>query len=184
MPSPVGHSLISLSIACLFDRNFKLNNLKFLLFIFMLAILPDLDLLPILLLGLEKGVKYHQLYTHNILFALIVGGVVYTLSKNKRNAFIAFIIILFHILADILVTDYKEPIGVPIFYPFWGKTLSLGLIPGIDKGGLAKLFSIANFQAILIEIALFFPLFIVVLLLKKRNLKKLIFYDMFFSNKK
>jgi membrane-bound metal-dependent hydrolase YbcI (DUF457 family) len=180
MPSPIGHSLLSFSIAIIFDKRNNILNPKFLFFIFLLAVLPDFDLFPILFLGLEKGTKYHQLYTHNFFFAFSIGLLVYLFTKNKKIALLSFIIISLHIVLDSLVTDYKEPIGVLPFYPFWGKTFSYGLIPGISKASFEELFSLGNLRAILIEIVIL----LISLLLRKGNLKKLLFYDIFSSSKK
>ncbi|MCP2617823.1 metal-dependent hydrolase [Candidatus Aminicenantes bacterium AC-335-A11] len=158
MPSPLGHSLASLSIGLVAENEYY--NIKYIFFILLLGLLPDMDLLPTLFMGLEKGGKFHQIYTHNFLFALIVSLLVYLIYKNKKYAILSFIIICTHFLIDSLVTDYREPIGVPMFYPFWNKTFYLGLFPGISKGNLSELFSISNLKAIGIELIIFLPIFL------------------------
>ncbi|MFQ6082568.1 MAG: metal-dependent hydrolase [Candidatus Aminicenantia bacterium] len=175
MPSPVGHSILSLTIAFVFTPKHKFN-LKFLIFIFFLGILPDLDLFPILIMGITRGGAYHQLYTHNLFFTLLIGSSIYLLTKNKIWGLLSFGIVLLHLLADILVTDFKPPVGVPLFYPLWKKTFSLGLFPGITKESWHSLFSWANLKAVAIEIFVFLPLLIVsIISRKKRKFEKIIF---------
>ena len=182
MPSPLGHSLVSLSIGLVVEN--KNCDIKYILFILLLGILPDMDLLPVLFMGLEKGGKYHQIYTHNFLFALVVSIFVYLISKNRKYAILSFIIVSIHFLIDSLVTDYREPIGVPMFYPFRNKTFYLGIFPGISKGNLTELLSLSNLKAIGIELIIFLPIFLIIITVKRVNLKKLFFYDIFHSNKR
>ncbi len=183
MPSPIGHSFLSLSIGFLIENKYRIN-IKLIIFIIFLGILPDLDLFPILFMGIEKGGKFHQIYTHNFLFALFISLIISLLSKNKKYAILSFAIISSHILIDTLVTDFREPIGVPLFYPFWNRTFCLGLFPGINKGSLSELFSLSNLKAIGIELILFLPIFLIIAAVKRVNLKKLFFYDIFSSSKK
>jgi membrane-bound metal-dependent hydrolase YbcI (DUF457 family) len=137
-----------------------------------------------LFLGIEKGGKFHQIYTHNFLFAFVISITIYFLFKSRKYAIISFIIISSHILTDTLVSDFREPIGVSLFYPFWNKTFCLGFFPGISKGNLSELLSLSNLKAIIIELVLFLPPLLIITHMKRINLKKLIFYDIFSSSKK
>lgn len=161
MPSPVAHTLLTLSIMRLAGKKVFKNMFLILLGLF-LGLLPDIDLLLIVFLGFKEGGKYHQLYSHSIFFVILVFFLILIFSKNLKLSLILSTPLLFHIILDIFSIDLKPPIGVPILSPVSSFTLNIGILPKIEKSSFSSLFSKNNFQAILIEIAIFLPILILV----------------------
>jgi membrane-bound metal-dependent hydrolase YbcI (DUF457 family) len=119
MPTPVGHPLAGLNLWVYRSRKDRRDCL---LFIF-LSCLPDIDLIPGILIG--NPLKYHHLLTHSLLFTFIVALIWSFLFHKKwgyiQSFLIAFGLICSHIFLDTMNTnDRGNPrMGVKIFYPFY-----------------------------------------------------------------
>ncbi len=134
MPTSIGHALVGLN---LWVYNSRRDKRDCLFFVF-LSCLPDLDLVPGILIG--DTFIYHHLLTHSLFFAFIV-ALIWSFLFRKRgyiySFLIAFVVICSHIFLYMMNTD---TIGVPgkgmmIFYPFsdlrtafpWGFFTGIGL---------------------------------------------------------
>ncbi|MGQ9618562.1 MAG: metal-dependent hydrolase [Candidatus Aminicenantia bacterium] len=166
MPSPLGHTLFSLSIIRLAGREVLKNKYLILAGLFF-GLLPDVDLSLILISGFKEGGKYHQLFTHSIFFAVLVLFSIYVLTKKLKLGLLFAFLTLMHSFLDIFSIDEKPPIGVPIFSPFSHLAINFGILPKIEKSSFSSLFSKNNIYAIIIEISIFLPLYVLVYLLTK-----------------
>jgi len=169
MPSPVGHTLFTLSVLRLSGKEIFKNKFLLLLGLF-LGLSPDIDLALIIIFGFKEGGKYHQLYTHSIFFVIMIFLFLFVFTRGFKLSFLLSSLVLFHIIIDIFSVDLKPPIGVPIFSPLSSLTLNIGILPKIEKSSFSSLFSKNNLQAMLIEIAIFLPILLIVYFLTaKRN---------------
>jgi len=119
MPLPLGHTAIGLAAYELGnDFNSALSRVKILVFITILANLPDIDVIVGLLLK-SNGNAFHRGPTHSILFAFVISFVaskVWKISSQipKVKYWPCFFIIFSHVLADFFFTSSP----VSFFWPF------------------------------------------------------------------
>ncbi len=171
MSTPVGHSLVGVSICFLVLRKF--SDWKTLLFCAIAACLPDIDFLPGIFAGNMN--YYHHRGTHSIFFAFIVSLAVWALAK-KKNGFklgsIAFILVLSHLAIDYIAIDRAAPFGIPLLWPFSGKYFYFryAFLPEVLRGdSVISIFNWHNLRTMIVELFIFLP---IALLLYKRVLKK------------
>ncbi len=81
MPLPIAHGLVGASLVTLIHPNADLRNWKPLLIGFFLANSPDLDFAGSLLLGWHD---FHRGFTHSLLFAALVSGLIFILLRQKN----------------------------------------------------------------------------------------------------
>ena len=119
MPMPLGHAAIGLTVYHLYSGNdLYLKRIRLILFVSILANLPDMDtLLGLVLLG--DGNALHRGVTHSIIFSVFAGyccSKIWNLcSKVLRLSFqICFFLIFSHVVSDFLFTKYP----VCFFWPF------------------------------------------------------------------
>lgn len=149
--SPIAHSGIGLLG---WELASSRKNIKtFLLFIFV-ANMADLDFLLYLFFRTRRF-YIHQYYTHNIFFALIIGGLLSLLLKTPRDRLGLISVSLFHLVQDIIVFDPVRPVGIRLFYPLSSKLMNIGFFPHLHRGGLRNIFLAANMQVYLLEAAVF-----------------------------
>ena len=111
MPDPITHIIVAFSLLWLFwDKKYR----NYVLLLFPLAVLPDLDhFLP----------PYHRLLLHNVLILVpFICLALYARFRAKNDvlynvALIASCFLLSHLLLDLFTGA-----GVPLFYPFIGTT--------------------------------------------------------------
>ncbi len=171
MPSPVGHTLFTLSIVKLLSRK-TFGNKVLLINAIIFGLLPDIDLVMILFLGFKEGGKYHQLFTHSIFFATLVFVFLVSITRNLKISFLFSFLVLMHSILDIFSVDLKPPIGVPLFSPISYASFNIGILPKIEKSSFFSLISKNNIKAVLIEILIFLPLLLIIFYAtksKKRN---------------
>jgi len=169
MPSPVGHTLFTLSVMRLSGKETFKSKFLLLLGLF-LGLSPDIDLALIIFFGFKEGGKYHQLYTHSIFFVIIIFLFLFFFSRNLKLSLTLSSLVLFHIILDIFSVDLKPPIGVPILSPLSSLSFNIGILPKIEKSSFSSLFSKNNIHAMLVEIAIFLPILLTVYFLTaKRN---------------
>ncbi len=153
MPLPLGHTAIGLATFKTVDHTgTRVASWKLLAWIAVLANLPDMDVLPGLLIQ-GNGNLFHRGPTHSLLFALGSGCLAsqaWRLSQHvpRLNFSTCFLIVFSHVLADMAFT--LAPVS--LFWPLevywsggssgWGQIAhalvfdSLGDI-GIVLGGVA-----------------------------------------------
>ncbi len=125
------------------------------LFIFMLvSCLPDLDFFLYHLFG-KPDILKHQLYSHNIFFALLSAFVFFPLLKTKRERTALALAALSHLLMDVFVIDDVAPIGFRPFWPLSDCFASFGFFPYVRRGTLVEVLSLKNAFAFGLEIVMF-----------------------------
>ncbi len=123
MPSPIAHVSISLILYRLLWRERSTGvpsreRIGMLIFVLLMSILPDIDSIAGILFG-NFG-KYHNQYTHSMLFAGVVFAVVYLVARafkclqTVRLATMAFVLVMIHLGMD-WVTDGR---GLKLLWPF------------------------------------------------------------------
>ena len=147
MPLPMGHTAIGLAAYELSSNNNSAHDrLKFIVFLTVLANLPDIDVIAGLLIK-WNGNAFHRGPTHSLIFALIMGFLAsraWKISSRipRMNFGICFLIILSHILADFFFTSSP----VSFFWPFevawssgysgWGDVLTSIFFQGFQDVGI------------------------------------------------
>jgi membrane-bound metal-dependent hydrolase YbcI (DUF457 family) len=147
MPLPMGHTAIGLATYELSTNNNSASSrLKIIIFLTILANMPDFDVIVGLLIK-WNGNAFHRGPTHSLIFALIMGFLASRAwkisSRIPRMKFgICFLIILSHILADFFFTSSP----VSFFWPFevawssgysgWGDVLTSIFFKGFQDVGI------------------------------------------------
>ena len=147
MPLPMGHAAIGLASYELNTNNHSaLTSLKIIIFITILANMPDFDVIVGLLIK-WNGNAYHRGPTHSLLFALTMGFLASKAwrfsSRIPRMKFeCCFLIIFSHIVADFFFTSSP----VSFFWPFevswssgysgWGDILTSVFFHGFQDIGI------------------------------------------------
>ena len=169
MPLPVAHGLIGASLVAAWQPQSTLSrDWKPLVYGAALAVSPDLDLLLLWPLGLDTS--WHRSFTHSIAFAIAVGCVAaFAFGLSRIREAIAYgSAVLSHGLLDYVAT--KKYLGVELFWPVSTERFKLGEI------GLSEFASrdhpltaiiIDWLKPCLIELMIFAPVFLAVLLLKR-----------------
>jgi len=175
MASPVGHSLLALSIALAQKNTQKLSTRLMLLFVIVSANLADLDFLPGLLIGDMN--RFHHGASHSLVFALSYALICYLIWHlvHRENApivgWLGFIAYSSHLLADYIADDLGAPYGIPLFWPFsptyWIldppilRSFSHGNVGSETTTVLLHIFSWHNVASIVIEVLIFLPLLLI-----------------------
>ena len=119
-----------------------------------LACLPDLDYIPGLLVG-ELN-RYHQLWTHSLLFCTVAAAVAArALRRTRLRPPAVFAIVFSHLLLDLLTEDARPPVGIPLLWPFSSRPFQIApLFPRWEKLSVAQaLTSPANLRPAAVELA-------------------------------
>ncbi|OGD27824.1 MAG: hypothetical protein A2Y56_07580 [Candidatus Aminicenantes bacterium RBG_13_63_10] len=132
----------------------KREDARALLIFMLVSCLPDIDLLLFYLLGRPEIFK-HQLYSHNLLFALLSALAFFPLLKTKREKAALVIVALSHLVMDVFVVDDVAPIGFRPFWPLSNLLVSFGFFPYVRRGTLPQVLSAENLLAFGLEMALF-----------------------------
>lgn len=163
MPTQIAHGLIGASFAAaLHPQSTKRAYAVALLIGALLSTAPDLDFLLVIAL---RSKSWHRGFTHSIVFALFV-CLFLALVPGKRRFWetLAFGLAFgSHGILDCLTS--KEGTGVELLWPFSSERLMLGWW-GLSENPL-RLPPSGLLKAVGLEIVLFTPLLIVVLLLRR-----------------
>lgn len=189
MPSPIGHSIISLGVYYLFKYRIVriLLYWKTIVFIFIMGNLPDLDFIPGILTGDPS--RYHETYTHTLGFAVIVSFFAWLCllilrSKNLyKLAFLSFVLIYTHVIFDSFNMDSRPPIGVMMVWPFTDKYFYLRtpFMYPFDRDNLGNFLSMNSLFALFTELAVGIPLLALgIVSTRTRKLRKIIIYGLLF----
>jgi len=147
MPLPIGHAAIGLASHELINNNNSVSSrLKIIVFLTILANMPDVDVIVGLLIK-WNGNAFHRGPAHSLIFALIMGFLAsraWKISSQipKMKFGICFMIIFSHILADFFFTSSP----VSFFWPFevswssgyssWGDVLTSIFFQGFQDAGI------------------------------------------------
>jgi membrane-bound metal-dependent hydrolase YbcI (DUF457 family) len=167
MPMPVAHGLLGASIvAALHPRPTKRSCLPLLVGA-LLANAADLDLFLVLAFHSKT---WHRGFTHSIMLALVVCliFVLYFGRKRIREALVYGLAFASHGILDYVTT--KEGSGVVLLWPFSSERFAFGWV-GLSEWP-SRLSAMQIGESLLMEIALFTPLLILLI-----GLRKLIWTD-------
>jgi len=121
------------------------KTVKTLLFFVLLSGLPDIDFL----------FGRHQVFTHNIFFALLAPLPFFYWFRQKRERIGLYLVSFSHLILDLLVIDRFQPIGIPLFYPLVNRYFNLGIFPSMERGPIPGIFSTHNLVVLLLENLIF-----------------------------
>ena len=179
MPSPIGHTLASWFLASIAERKIhQRDGAMFWAAAMIAGNLPDVDLLPAVVLGLEAVAPFHQGITHSIGFAAVT-GFSFGFFFRKRGIPLSFgwfffaALVYAHVLLDSLGDDTFPPIGVMLFWPFSSERFlsPVSVFPGVKKGSLTDLWDPHNLVEFGLEAGIFLPLIGALWLWKRARLK-------------
>ncbi len=182
MPSPIGHSLIGLTVANLPLKKQLYQSIFWLGYVVIIANAADLDFLPGWIIGDMN--RYHHGISHSIGAAVILAIFCAIAAKlidldAKRVFFVTALVYFSHLLGDYLGVDRSEPYGAPFLWPISSEYyLSPVQIfhpiehgdPGAGNSSVfAEIFSYPNLIAAAIEFIIVVPFWLVTFWLSRRG---------------
>ncbi len=163
MASPVGHTLVGLSLGFLsWKRVFRSPiGWKGVLFCVVMANLPDFDVIPGIFAGDIN--RFHHDHSHTLLFAFAVSLVVYASAGKNRGkwALMSLVLVLSHFLVDLITIDTSPPVGLRLLWPLQdmsgdGFKWRYAFLPSVARGqSLVSLFNARNIEVVAVESAVF-----------------------------
>lgn len=179
----IGHTMLGTIVGL--NRNGLLGQRWWImiLWIFIFANLPDVDLLFGYLIG--RPTVYHHLWTHSLFFTILVGilfGLGYGLIKKRnglRPGILVSVVSLSHVGADFFAMDKGDPRGVQLFWPISTKFYisEWSIFQDVHKGSTNQTFfqdllCTHNLYTILREVVILGPILILVIITHYWILKK------------
>lgn len=162
-----------------FNREFnRLIDLKDDLFSLALCLLigmsPDFDFI---IFFFVRNPFLHRSLTHSVMFMAIVwvvGGFMLRTRKTLRHPFIlAFLLVSGHIFWDFLTVCNRIPYGTMLLWPFNHKYYRtpqlLQIFPGFDWMSWKGLLSVNLLKQIAVELAIFIPLLLMAMFMKRND---------------
>lgn len=174
MPSPLGHTVISSSICLFFKRDFSFRrDWKVLVFCIVVGLLPDADLLFVLL---ANNTGIHRSVTHNFPFLIVITVVISLFYKKIRifnfpkTLLLVFCLLAVHLIMDFFTLDEILHFGINFFYPFTNNYIPAPfyLFMGFDWRQPSVLFSFYMGQVLLREFLITVPLLLAAVALRRR----------------
>lgn len=157
MATPLGHFLAGATVGALCGGERRTG--RPVLAGGLVAMAPDLDFIPGLLLG--EPARYHHAVTHTLLFALLAGMVAALAAPRARWRWTVLVGGAYssHLLLDFLTHDPSPPRGIPLFWPVISDALHspIFVFPQVLHTIVCPV-NLHNFTVMLLEIALLGPL--------------------------
>ena len=179
MPSPIGHSLVGLTVHLATsrqDQSFCWRRMALCVFA---ANAPDLDFIPGLLAG--EPDRFHHGASHSLGFAVVFAILISLFLRGMKTDWVRspFLILLglysSHLALDYLSIDTAPPYGLPLLWPATHKyyIAAFPFLPDIRRDNstaffLTSLFSRHNLWSVAVECFLLVPPLALVLALKSR----------------
>lgn len=179
MATPVGHMIAGMAVSLKRPGLIPPLRWKAVLGVFILANLPDIDFLFGAVVGDPN--RYHHLWTHSFVFAVLVALVIGIITQLRRKNGLktglwAAAILGTHLALDYISKDTRIPFGMPLFWPFSDQQYLSPVIvlSDVHKSSgngafLASLFCWHNVMTILIEVVVLSPLLVVIFLHYKKQ---------------
>jgi membrane-bound metal-dependent hydrolase YbcI (DUF457 family) len=182
MPSPVAHTLIGLAVGmgCLVPRRravavFRVlrEKLRYLLVFLVIANFPDLDYVPGLFAGYINA--FHFQYTHTLGWIAGVALAVWLLWRRQEKGIgwgmlaVLFGLLASHLAADMLMSDYWDPFGIMVLWPFSDRYFAspVTIFANVAKAEWPDIFKMQNLYVLAVELAWCVPLVLGVSLWKR-----------------
>lgn len=182
MASPVGHSLVAVSIVMAWQERFHRRQtvawcLRYrwtLLAAIFLANVPDLDYVPGMIIGDLNA--FHQGITHSLGFVgafwiiLMAAGSLCGMNF-RRWALLSALLLVSHLVVDILTADGRAPYGIMLFWPLSEMRVHspVTIFPMYSKAQLSNLWDLRNLSSLAQEVACSGALLLAVWLYKTRT---------------
>ena len=182
MPSPIGHSLIGLTVANLPLKKQLYQSVFWLGYVVIVANVADLDFVPGWFIGDMN--RYHHGISHSIgaaiIFAIFCAFAAKHMKLMARRVFMITVLVYFsHLLGDYLGVDRSEPYGAPFLWPISNEYYlsPIQIFHPIKHGNpgegnssvFADIFSHPNMIAAAIEVIIITPLWLITLWLSRRK---------------
>ena len=163
MPLPVAHGLFGASAVAALYPALYVRGYRPLLVGFLLANAADFDFLLVFAFGSKS---WHRGFSHSIVFALVIFLLcAFLLGKRRLQAATAYgAAFASHAVLDYCTT--KDGSGLELLWPFSQERLILGWW-GLSEMP-SKMSPVQILGALAVEIALFTPLLLVVVLLRRK----------------
>lgn len=186
MSTPIGHTLIGLTLFKLTPSADTNNKLLSFLLVAFAANAPDLDFIPGILVGDFN--RYHQQYSHSLLFTVGFALLVFLLFFDRRVqrlqlGLVAGALYASHLLIDLITHDGAEPVGLPLLWPFSSHlfhspyTLFGGILHGQAGDdfmtALQDIIAWSNIKVIAIEIVVTLPCLLIAIAAANRRKHKI-----------
>ncbi len=160
MPLPIAHGLVGASIVAAVHPPTK----RFFLTLLLGALLANAADLDFFLVFAFESKAWHRGFSHSITFALLAGLVfLVSLGKRRRTAIVFGLAFASHGILDYVTT--KNGAGVELLWPFSSERFGLGWV-GLSEWP-SRLPALKLVQALILEFALFMPLLILIIGLRK-----------------
>jgi inner membrane protein len=166
MPLPVAHVVVGACVAeALLPSDTPRRN-RTVLLLGCLALVPDLDFIPVWLLGLDRG-SWHRGFTHSVVFAVLAGCLLGIAFGRRRigMAAICALVLMSHGMLDALTTISGG--GVQLLWPFSSARLKSGLFELWEPApatAVATPFVMQLLRGSAVELLTFLPLGLLVIL--------------------
>ncbi len=163
MPLPLAHGLVGASIvAAICPQPMARRYFALLLIGAFLANCPDLDFFLVVAM---RSRSWHRGFSHSFALAFIISSLFFVFSGNGRTKEAVACILAFasHGVLDYITT--KEGGGVELLWPFNSKRLALGWF-GLSELP-SRLPAAEILKALVLEFAIFTPILLAVLILRK-----------------
>ena len=165
MPLPIAHALVGASVVAAMEHEWASRRIYLrMLTGGLLANAADLDFLLVYLLGSKT---WHRAFTHSFVFALLI-FVLLALGLGWRRVKTAVaygIAFGSHAVLDVVTT--KQGTVIELFWPFSDNRMMLGWW-GLSEWP-SRMTAWQIIQALALEFALFTPVFLAVLFLRRRS---------------
>ncbi len=177
MTTPAGHALMGLAVFLATPGGGRRRGLILLGLLLAAALAPDVDLFPLLWGDLDAANQLHQGITHSLLLAGAAAALL-TLAASALGCGSPLLLLPFflasawsHLLLDLLTGDSREPIGIPLLWPFSGAHFSspVSIFGGVIKGRFEHLLSWHNLTVVAGELLVLVPLVAALWLLRLRR---------------
>lgn len=117
MATPIGHSLVGVTIYLLYKKKDTSTMWFSLLYCIIVSNLPDIDFICLTNTGIKFSGIYHHQVTHSITFIFILSLVAYVFMGVKWGI-ITGVCLFLHNLLDYFTFDNLPPVGIMFLYPF------------------------------------------------------------------
>lgn len=163
MPLPIAHGLVGASVvAAICPQPMTKRYFALLLIGALLANCPDLDFFLVVAL---RSRSWHRGFSHSLAFAFLISSLFLVFSGRRyiKEAIACGLAFASHGVLDYITT--KEGGGVELLWPFSSERLALGWF-GLSELP-SRLPATEILKAIVIEFAIFTPILLALLLLRK-----------------
>lgn len=178
MPTPLGHSLWSVSMLIFFRRGrmqaaLRLKKeLPLIIFCIFLGVLPDFD---ILIAFAFQNRFLHRAFIHSFVFVLFAVLIFSPVLKSANRVRYPFLLTFFltggHVFWDLFTKCDRIPYGTMVLYPFNRQFYKAPFVifSGFDWAAIRGIMSAAFVQQISTELLIFLPLLFLSIFVNRRR---------------